>query len=577
MDFRKSKLFFPAVFFILAVIYSLPMLLKLRYWGIRDWDLFSCVAAIPAGSILHYGQFPFWNPYLSGGNILFHHPEVAVLTPFILLYLIFGAIIGLKLQVLICYFLGFWGSHKFFQELGISPLSAAVAAIAYFGSVHFALHFAEGHMPFTHFAFLPWFLYFVLRAGKVTAGKHWRGVIWASVMLALMILGNGGAVPFVYTMIFSFLFIGLRAVQTRQLTELKNLLLATFGGVGLAAVKVIPMVIYLLQNKWIGNPNESIPFSALGVIFFGTRHSLFASNFTGQYWRWHEYGAYISPVLALFAIVALAVHFRKHVTLLLVALFFLLLGVGHFASWSPWAFFTSLPGFSSMRCSGRAFQFVILSFSVLGGFGIDYMYNRAIPHLRKKQWQHLGRALIIIGAVVVIGTNIIFALPIIKSAFTKLPVEVSWSETFRNVVDKEPHAYLNYLQNKGSLISPWLSACKPSRGLVGPNDTVYSEYILQGKATVIARDYTPNRISYTIRGDGPGEMVIGMGYDVGWRSEDGRPLKEVEGLIAFPFTKGTQTVVLRYRTPYFYHGLVVSALFLFVMMFGWYYSNQKKQ
>ena len=68
------------------------------------------MAALPVGSIIEYGQFPFWNPYLGGGNILFHHPEVAILSPFLLFYLIFGAVVGLKLQVLVCYWLGFFGA-----------------------------------------------------------------------------------------------------------------------------------------------------------------------------------------------------------------------------------------------------------------------------------------------------------------------------------------------------------------------------------------------------------------------------------------------------------------------------------
>jgi len=166
MNVKQTKVLYPVVFLLLSVYYCLPFFLKINYWGIRDWDLFTTIAAVPAGTILNYGQFPFWNPYLAGGNILFHHPEIAVLSPFVLLYLIFGAVVGLKLQVFICYFLGFWGSWKLFKKLGISEFGALMVAVVYFGSVHFSLHFAEGHMPFTHFCFLPWFIYFLLKANE---------------------------------------------------------------------------------------------------------------------------------------------------------------------------------------------------------------------------------------------------------------------------------------------------------------------------------------------------------------------------------------------------------------------------
>ena len=106
-DITKHKLFTPGLSAILSLFYTLPFLLKITWWGGRDWDLFTTMAAVPVGSLVDYGQFPFWNSYLGGGNILFHHPEVAVLSPFFLLYLVFGAVVGLKLQVLICYVIGF--------------------------------------------------------------------------------------------------------------------------------------------------------------------------------------------------------------------------------------------------------------------------------------------------------------------------------------------------------------------------------------------------------------------------------------------------------------------------------------
>ena len=110
---------FPAIFFALAVYYTPPFLLKYNYWGIRDWDLFTTIAAVPFGILVYYHQFPFGNPYLGGGNILFHTPAVAVLSPFLLLYLMFGAVVGLKLLALVCYFLGFWGSYRLAETLGL--------------------------------------------------------------------------------------------------------------------------------------------------------------------------------------------------------------------------------------------------------------------------------------------------------------------------------------------------------------------------------------------------------------------------------------------------------------------------
>ena len=150
-----------------ALLYTLPFLGKINWLGIHDWELFTAMAEIPRTLIIKFGQFPFWNPYIGGGNILFHHPEVATLTPLYIFPLLFGAVVGLKLQILVCYFLGFWGTVRFARALGASELAGYLVSSIYFGSVYFALHFAEGHIPFTHFCFLPWVGYFWIRSAIV--------------------------------------------------------------------------------------------------------------------------------------------------------------------------------------------------------------------------------------------------------------------------------------------------------------------------------------------------------------------------------------------------------------------------
>lgn len=538
----------------LALYYALPLLMKLTWWGVRDWDLFTTIAAAPVGCIEYYGQFPFWNPWMGGGNILFHHPEVLVLSPFILLYLLFGAVVGLKLQVLICYFLGFWGSQRLGRRLGLSLAAAPVFAVAYFGSVHFALHFAEGHMPFTHYCFLPWFLHFLLGPAR-----NARSVIWSALVLALMILGNGAAVPLLYTLSFTGLVILMISLRDRTWRLLGRWLGAIVLGCGVAAIKFLPMVVYLIQNTWEGAPHESIPFSALGVIFFGTEHSLFTENFPEQFWAWHEYGAYLSPLLLAAAIWASWRHLRRLWPWLIAAVVFLLLGLGDFGWCSPWALVSHLPGFSSARCTGRAFQFVLLSLGLVGAFGLDMLWRQAAESSRAGFW----RGLLSVGAGIVVVTNLLFAWPIMSSASRYPPREVTRHDKFRQVINDKP-AYENYLANRGSLITPWLSAYHPSRGLVDADSTAHMEYVLSGVARVVERRYTPNRIEYTLDVSQPGNIVIGMGYDPGWSARDGRPLKPTQGLITFEFLPDDDLIVLEYRTPYFHWGMIISVIALIV-------------
>ena len=557
---KRFGLFVPVVLFLLAVYYVLPFLLKLNYWGIRDWDLFTTVTAVPVSAIVDYGQFPFWNPYLMGGNILFHHPEVAIFSPFLLLHLVLGPVVGLKIQVLICYFLGLWGSYRLGRTLGMSTLAGLLMAVGYFGSIHFALHFAEGHIPFTHFCFLPWFVHFVLQSVHVR-----RNIVWAGVMLALMILGNGAAVPLLYTGMFSFLLCALLSLSEKKTAYLINFVLAAMIGIGLSAVKFIPMVIYLAQNQWTGRPDESIPLSALGAIFFGLKHSLLVKNFPEQFWAWHEYGAYISPLMIVLAGFGLVARFAKRYIWLVLLAFFLALGLGNFGAYSPWAILSSLPGFSSARATGRSFQFVILAAAVLGGFGFDWLRQGWL--MARKKWRFALYAV----AIVIAGTNMVLAWPVMSEVFKYPPQFVRRSLEFSQGIESPDNPYKNFLANRGSIKAPHLSTYHRRPALFDPFNQVAPEYVISGRLKVNWREYTPNVITYNVTGIQAGEMQLGMGYDIGWRAADGRKLRDQQGLIVVPFDEGPQTIELRYRTPYFYFALAIWIIFVVAVV--WLYRR----
>ena len=200
---------------------------------------------------------------------------------------------------------------------------------------------------------------------------------------------------------------------------------------------------------------------------------------------------------------------------------------------------------------------VILSTAILGGFGFDLLRRRFAESARKL-WVNSALCL---SVAIIIATNLILAWPIMSSTFNQPPETVRRSETFVQVIDDKPQAYKNYLANRGSLVTPWLSAYHPSRGLVDVTNVVHAEHVLSGRIDSLTRDYTPNRIEYQFTATQVGEMVIGMGYDRGWYTEDGRGLTEQQGLLTFRFEKGAQRVVLLYCLPYFYLGLIISFLF----------------
>jgi hypothetical protein len=539
----------PFVFFAISLLFSFPFLIRWNYIGVGDWELFTTMAAVPVRTILLYHQFPFWNPYIGGGNILFAHPETAILSPFSFINLLFGPMGGLKLQIFVCYFLGFWGSYLFARKLGFSKISSYLISFVYYGSSYFGLHFSIGHIPFTHFCFLPWFLFFLLKSGE-----NWKYLLAGGLSIALLILGNGAAVPFLYTVFFSGLFICLYSLETRTLYYIKGFIFATVAGVLAAAIKFIPMFSYLSGNRWEGMAGDVTPLDIALKGFFSIDQWIFRSVGNNQYWGWHEYSAYLSPLVVILALVGIIFAFRKSRIWLVIAVFFLLFGLGNFSAISPWNLFTKIPGFSSIRSPARAFQFVLLASGIMAGFGIDYLIDK---------WKNSFRQIKISAGIVagiILLVNFIIILPNLNTAAYLHPEPVAFDSDFKQEIGQKQGIYQRFLQNRGSLIAPWLSGYKESRGLVTPVNDVLMEYSPDGQFQLISRNYTPNRVEYEILPSQAGTLIFGIGYDEGWRAVDGREVSENNGLVSVNYNLNDRKIVLYYRPPYFWSGLIISII-----------------
>lgn len=546
----------PLIFLVVSVIFILPFLLKWDYIGVGDWELFATMAAVPERTVLHYHQFPFWNPYVGGGNILFAHPEVGILSPFFILILVLGPIAGLKIQMMIAYLLGFWGTYLFAGRLGISRVASYLVSFAYFGSSYFALHFSIGHVPFTHFCFLPWFVYFILKTRD-----DWKYFFGSAVSMALIVIGNGAAVPFLYTVFFSGFFILLYSFEKKRFKLICTYILSIVLGLLLAAVKFIPMYHYLSQSRWEGMPEDHTPVSLLLKTFFSFNQAIFQVSGPEQYWGWHEYSAYISPLVILLAVVGLIYSFKRCRLWLLTGFVFLVFGLGHFSDISLWNLVLHIPGFSSIRSPARAFQFVILSAAVISGFGLDDLLSR----FRFSEGAKKILAVSVIGLVLL--TNFLINLPAFSTIGHKTPQKVHFDEDFRHIIGRKDNIYGQFLSNRGSLVAPWLSAYKESRGLVTPTNEVLMEYVIQGQLQVLNRRYTPNKVEYDVAPASDGVILFGIGYDDGWFSTDGRRLYENNGLVATNFNRQDNHIALAYRAPYFTAGLIISLLTICACLF----------
>ena len=104
------------------------------------------------------------------------------------------------------------------------------------------------------------------------------------------------------------------------------------------------------------------------------------------YWGFHEYGAYIGPIIGLLAVWGVLRAWRRAWPWILMTAGFISLGLGDFGTrgnehtefpLSPWAVLHKLPFFSSQHVPSRFLLVMVLCFSVVAGYGVDALAERA--------------------------------------------------------------------------------------------------------------------------------------------------------------------------------------------------------
>jgi len=87
-------------------------------WGIWDWDYQCSLLEAARKSIVEYGQWPFWNPWLGGGHSLAGHPLGRTFNPSFVPVLVFGTLPGVKVDVVLYMMIGQLGAAHLLRRLG---------------------------------------------------------------------------------------------------------------------------------------------------------------------------------------------------------------------------------------------------------------------------------------------------------------------------------------------------------------------------------------------------------------------------------------------------------------------------
>lgn len=345
-------------------------------------------------SILHYHQFPFWNPWESGGMPLYNNPQYGLISIQSLTTLIFGTFAGLKIAYLIYVFIGFSGMYVFTKRVfGASTLRAILLSYVWIFCGFFSYHGID-HLGFSLMHFLPWLLYlFTLRHND----KTW---IWFGLLISLMLLTSPHyAVLMCALCIFllwlwqsvfikpasKHLSVGLDITKADLLFFAKSGLLIFV----LCAYRMIGAYDFIKTAPRVASdlyePANS-PFLMLYALFAPANKTGIP---TSTHWSWGEYSGYIGlgAGLALLVVVSVIVRFiatrarqsskgrkelMRYITTRNLVVFFVLLGIlgfvlslGDFSKISPMGILKQFPGFDQTRVASRWILISIFAIIVL--------------------------------------------------------------------------------------------------------------------------------------------------------------------------------------------------------------------
>lgn len=613
-------------YILISLIFTLPIFKNILNWGVWDWDLDFFYQAVPRTTILEYKQFPLWNPYYNGGTPLLANPQSRFLTPFFLIILLFGEIIGIKILILLHLIIGLLGTyllarHYKINNHKIKTIPAIFSSFIYMLSTTYSLPIASGMSSFMFYSYIPWiFLYFLKSFKKFN-------FIFISILFLLLMFLGGGIQLFSLTFTFLAFYSGLLIIFKKHPLKqtLKIFITLIMLTCLLGAVKLLPAIEFINQyprkiKTYSGyslnslyyslfNRNQSIdadnkfPFKAQGflddfslkiiknnkspgIVLLSSSTLIRIYNFAdGMSAGMNENGMYIGLLPFLFFCFGFVKYFKNPPVLALSFIFLVWLSFGSrlpIKSLRLWDLLTKLPIYNTMRVSQR-FRFVfMLILALFAGFGLQAVIKYLNKKLKNKT---LGKIFVLSLLIFVFLDLLTVNSFIFKEAFPIKPIKLEKSKSFYQIwrnpkYDKSGFAGLesDWHKSRSSLYPTFLAnigtVCGyepmpvPRNALFKDNEKYKSEVYLkntQGKALITK--WTPNRITIQLSSKNNGYLVLNQNYYSGWKIKNSnKTVEPVDKLLGVKVTPNDKEIEFYYLPTSFIIGLIISLATLILLL-----------
>ncbi len=541
--------------------------------GVIDFRHNLVLPAAARDAIVEYGQLPLWNPYAKGGFSLIGAMEDGTLFPTFGLVLLFDVFVAAIIDYILFTAVGALGLMLLARRLGASLSASLLPALAFVFSNTMPVYLLGGWGMHLTMALIPLGIWLFLGQGR-------RYDVGLGVLLALFFL-RGGMYPLAYLIGILALLAGWQAATARSGRPL-----ARFCGVGvlallLAAVKVAPA----LWSGDLGMPRgeEGYCFTLEGAFVGLTTWVLNGSLFEGC-------GA-VGPVVVGLGVLGAATRRRGLGGLALCAAVLLVYALG--SNLSPGRWFGGsnqmhlcaagpslhdlvehLPLFGALWNPSRALVPLGMLVAVVAALGLDQV-AAGIASRVPERWRAQARAAVV--ALICLAV----AVPSFLESRTYLyrhmsalqaPRAPAAAEPFRQAeVCRVNDAYCPLLK-RGSARGPILPFHTPAEALRVESDPNYlaEEYWLGDSGAVELVEWTPNKLTYRVTGDGAGRVVVNQNFKTGWHAEGAitGDAESYQGLLSVT-AQGPGEVVFFYRPMALSIGLGLTLMGLGLAVVWW--------
>ena len=529
---------------IVALFYvTAPMLADFSTYGFHDWDVETAYRYITVTSFRH-GEGPWWHPWLCGGVPAWGYVEGATnfVSPYLPLYLLADVRTAIRLEVLGQGLLGIAGAWCFAGCFTRSAALRSLLATLFVLNGRWALQAAVGHTWHLQYALMPWAFFCFERA---LAGGNLRWASGAGIAMALACYW-GGVYPLPHTALLLAGYALLRAAFERRLLPLLALAIAGAVAIGVAAPKLFAVLDHMQDVPRLIDSEEVIGFSQLAVMLLAPGQRYGVRSVEVPAYNWHEWGIYVGPI-GLFVLVAGLVFGRDRRALpyKVLGALCLLLGLGAFHRFAPWALLHELPIFASQHVPSRFHYPMLLLLGAAFVASTDGLFRRGT-----KRYVWLDWALLVPVVVFAWDMARFSRTPFTQAFWMRAPEHIERVEPFEH----HAHSPVQYVERDWAepmllamFANTGVTRCygvdpnfRPAAKAVGARGYRGRAYVELGRGTLVdpsivradVVEWTPNRAVVEVHGAPAGALVVyNMNYDPSWRV-NGEPAESEHGLVA---------------------------------------------